>query len=586
MKKLSYKIMVFTFLISIIISISLIALNLISLSDYKKKTAELNAQGIQTQFENTLFYEVDTALSVSKHYNMLQVGGKLSLDDAKEQALKELSAMSFAVNNRFWVFDQDGTCLLYPLDESLQGSNQLGYVDSNGQEIFKELFDAAKKSDFIEFSAVKSKNSLPVKMKAHAKLYEPFGWVIATSLSYETIESNLELFNTLSAKNASHLMTMSLILSTILLLFVIFASVIAGRKMAKPIIQVTNASAQLAQGNLTVHAQVKTKDETRRLADSFNKSISSLHRLVTDSLTVSSNVKNYAQTTNSSMQELAIGTTQIAETIQNLSVGVTKQSFAVESIHGKSNGILDSLISINNEMTTSSNISLSTKEIVSSGTQTIEFQKAKMIENKNASQSTVKSITNLSTVSAEISNIINVIEAISSQTTLLALNASIEAARAGEHGKGFAVVAAEIRKLAEETVNSTSQITTIIAHVSNAVTDAVKTIKISQAAVNEQESSLHQTTQVFSAIVEAVDHSYKNALAVKEAALQLTKEVENINQEIEDISAITQESAAAFEQVSSTNQEQTASFQEIISTVEELALLAQELNESLSRFKV
>lgn len=586
MTKLKFKIMFFAFSISIVIFVSLILLNLISLNDYKTKTAELNAQGIQTQFENTLFYQVDTAISVLKHYNMEQVSGKLSLEEAKKAALKEISALSFAVNNNFWLFDQDGTCLLYSLDESLQGSNQLGYVDANGQAVFKELLDAAKRSGFIEFNAIKSKNSEAVNIKAHAKVYAPFNWVIATGLSYDTIDSNLSLFNNLSQQNVSRLITTSLILSALLLVIITLASIIAGTKLSKPIVQITKASAQLAQGDLTIHAQVKTRDETKRLADSFNKSILSLHTLVTDALSISSKVKNYSETTNSSMQELAVGTTQIAETIQELSIGINKQSLSTESIQAKSDDILSSILAINAEMTTSSDISLSTKEIVSNGTQTIEFQKAKMVENRNASESTVLSITNLSTISSEIANIINVIEGISSQTTLLALNASIEAARAGEHGKGFAVVADEIRKLADGTVNSTSKITSIIANVNSAVTDAVKTIKISQSAVSEQEASLSETTKVFSDIVDAVDHSYKNALAVKDATLKLTKDMENINEEIREISAVTQQSASSFEQVASTNQEQQASFQEITATIEELTILAEELNTNLSKFKV
>lgn len=586
MKKLSLKIMLFAFTISVTIFISLIALNLVSLTDYKKMTAELNAQGIQTQFENTLFYEVDTAISVLKNYNMRQVGGELSLEKTKEEALMDLSGLSYAVNNYFWVLDQDGTCLLYPLDKSLEGNNQLSYIDTTGQAIFKDLLEAAKKSGFIEISVAQPGSSNPVKMKVHAKVYEPFGWIIATGLPYDKISTNISRFNTLSETKLTRLMATTLILAVILLVLVTLASIAAGKKMAKPIIQVTDAFSQLAQGNLTVNAQVKTRDETRRLADSFNKSITSLHQLVSDSLSVSSKVNYYTQTTNASMRELTTGTTQIAETIQELSIGVSKQSKYAESIQSKSNKILSSLLAINDEMTISSAASLSTKEIVSSGTQTIEFQKAKMIENKNASESTVISITNLSTISSEIANIITVIETISSQTTLLALNASIEAARAGEHGKGFAVVADEIRKLADETVNSTSKITNIISHVNSAVTDAVKTIQISQTAVSEQELSLSQTTKVFSDIVDSVEHSYKNALAAKDAALQLTKDVKNINLEIEDISAITQHSSSAFEQVSSTNQEQTASFEEITSSMEELTLLVEELNDNLSKFQV
>ncbi|PKM51156.1 MAG: hypothetical protein CVV02_08385 [Firmicutes bacterium HGW-Firmicutes-7] len=588
MKKLSFKVMILLISISTIIFVTLIGLSLYSINDYKLKTKELYTKGIQTQFDNALVYEVDTIAALLKNYNFKIVSGEYTMEEAKVQAIKDISSISYAGISGIWIFSKDGACLLYSLDRSLEGSNQLNYKDTQGKSVISDLIDSANAGGgFIDFNAVWSSNvPEPVNIRAYAKKYEAFEWVVATGLTYDKIDSNFTTFNNISDDYVKKLTMISIILGAILLLIVIVVAIIAGHKLTKPIVQITKASSFLAKGDLTTHVQVKSKDETKRLADSFNESITNLNTLVKDAISVSSRVKEYSIMTNASMRELAVGTTQISSTIQDLSIGVSKQTTSVESIHNRSTDILSRLLAINDEMTQSSNISESTKEIVKNGAQTIGYQQNKMDENKRASESTVISITNLSKISSEIANIITVIENISSQTTLLALNASIEAARAGEHGKGFAVVADEIRKLADETVNSTGKITRIISDVNDAVTDAVKTIKISQIAVAEQEGSLKQTAKVFEDVSLAVDQSYNNANTVKEATLALTENVEQINDEISEISSVSEQSAASFEEVSATNQEQTASFEEITASIDELTQLADELNNNLAKFKI
>lgn len=588
MKKLSLKVMILLISISTIIFVTLIGLNLYSIYDYKLKTKDLYTKGIQTQFDNALIYQVDTIATLLNNYNFKTVSGEYTVEEAKTQAIKDISSASYAGISGIWIFSPDGKCLLYSVDRTLEGSNQLDYTDVDGKAVFKELIENANKGGgFVDFKAVWSKNvPEPVNIRAYAKKYDTFDWIIATGLTEDKIESNFTTFNNLSNGYVQNIVKTALILGIALLVVVIITAIISGRKLSKPIIQITKASTRLAEGDLTTQVQVNTKDETRTLANSFNESILSLNELVKEALDVSSRVRNYSEVTNGAMRELAVGTTQIASTLQELSIGVNKQTISVESIHSKSADILDRLHIINDEMTESSNISESTKVIVENGNQTIDFQKSKMLVNKQASESTVASITNLSKISSEIANIINVIEGISSQTTLLALNASIEAARAGEHGKGFAVVADEIRKLADETISSTGKITHIIADVNDAVQEAVDTIHVSQIAVDEQEASLEETAKIFEEVSEAVSRAYQNAITVKQATLELTTSVEKINEEISEISSISEESAASFEEVSSTNEEQTASFEEITSSMDELNHLTEVLNNNLGKFKI
>jgi methyl-accepting chemotaxis protein len=237
-------------------------------------------------------------------------------------------------------------------------------------------------------------------------------------------------------------------------------------------------------------------------------------------------------------------------------------------------------------MTESSELIQHAQGLATKGTDTLEYQKEKMSENITATENAEITIKDLSRTSEEISNIIQIINNISKQTTMLSLNASIEAARAGESGRGFAVVADEIRKLAEETDKSTKMITDIIEEVNSSVASTVESVKTSREAVFEQQQSLNVLVEVFNEIVASIGKAYLNSVNVKESTILLENDFNRISNEISDIASVSEESAAVVEEVAATNQEQNASFESIVGTFNELTNLTNELNTQLKAFKV
>ena len=159
------------------------------------------------------------------------------------------------------------------------------------------------------------------------------------------------------------------------------------------------------------------------------------------------------------------GIEQVSATTEELASGSTEQTKHTGETLEKIQQMDDKVNQIHQyttEMTSSSQITEdSSQKGIKSADQSI--QQMKMIEEKVSS--TVNIVKKLGQKSQEISQILEVINGIASQTNLLALNAAIEAARAGEHGKGFAVVANEVKKLAEQSSESTSQISSIIENV-------------------------------------------------------------------------------------------------------------------------
>lgn len=166
--------------------------------------------------------------------------------------------------------------------------------------------------------------------------------------------------------------------------------------------------------------------------------------------------------------------------------------------------------------------------------------------------------------SKQIGEIIEVIDEIAEQTNLLALNAAIEAARAGEQGRGFAVVADEVRKLAERSGDATKQIASIIKGMQD---NAARSVR----AVGDGVAQFAQTRQSFDGIVRKVNDTYAVVGDITRSSEEQTRKAGEMMLEIESVASVSEEAAAAAEETAAASQE--------------LSTLAVRLNDSVSMFK-
>jgi methyl-accepting chemotaxis protein len=152
-------------------------------------------------------------------------------------------------------------------------------------------------------------------------------------------------------------------------------------------------------------------------------------------------------------------------------------------------------------------------------------------------------IQHLSKRSEEIANIIDVINEIAGQTNLLALNAAIEAARAGTHGRGFAVVADEIRKLADQTTQSTTGIEDMVKGIQAETDQAVGAMKESSVLVDEGVQMADDANNVLSNVMDMSNHVSESIDELAELSIQQSETVSKINSNINMISQVTNESS-------------------------------------------
>lgn len=188
--------------------------------------------------------------------------------------------------------------------------------------------------------------------------------------------------------------------------------------------------------------------------------------------------------------------------------------------------------------------------------------------------------------SQEIHHIVDVITGIASQTNLLALNASIEAARAGEHGRGFAVVATEVRKLAEQAIQSTSQINDIIQGIQE---DALASVTSMQEVKDEVKHGVQLITQsgdMFGGILQSIANITEQVQDLSSATEEMSAGSQEVSASIAEMVHLAKQSSQQSQTIVSHTKEQLYAMEAIDKSVISLSETAEALQSVVGRFKV
>lgn len=383
--------------------------------------------------------------------------------------------------------------------------------------------------------------------------------------------------------NIGILMTFSGIASALIVLYGLYIAYLT----STPLRNAVNFAETLAKGDLTPTLYCVThKDEIGQLCNSLNMMSESFRTLV-------GNLSQGADIFCESSKSLAMradttanAAKQVALSINQVALGSQAQATSVETIllavQEMSSGIqqIDHIVSLANEASTQA------LNFAKEGGQAITKISAQFGHIHQTVVETGSIISELGEKSASIESIVETIKTISDQTNLLALNAAIEAARAGEHGRGFSVVAEEVRKLAEQSTQSSAQIEHIIQDIKINVERAISSMT---SEIEVVQSGSHVIDEAQSAFAKIMGSTQVVNGQIKEVSLfahNIADSSQKISTEIEQVSAITSQTTAQTEEVASSSSEQMNSMQEISTSTEELQAEAQALQVLARQFKL
>lgn len=339
-------------------------------------------------------------------------------------------------------------------------------------------------------------------------------------------------------------------------------------------------------GDLTKRVAIESKDEIGTMALYFNNFADIVNNIVLSVKELANQITEISEELTATAQQSAATAEEAAQSINEIAKGALDQAQSTTEGSEKLM-ILGSHIEENNcHINILKETSSRADEIAGQGLKIVDKLATRTKEVRNVTDSVHGSIMKTDENAAKISEASSLITSIADKTNLLALNAAIEAARAGEHGKGFAVVAEEIRKLAEQSTDSTKIIDDIVKNLQQDATKAVKTMDEVAKTLKVQVENVDLAEGKYREIAESINQSREAVETIAEAGRQMAQKKDEAINTIQTLSAVAEENSAGTEQASASIQEQASSIERIAQASTGLTQMFSELERLIEQFKV
>jgi methyl-accepting chemotaxis protein len=401
------------------------------------------------------------------------------------------------------------------------------------------------------------------------------GWKIGgTMYTSEIKDSASPIFN----KTLITVM-ISLVLGAVVTILII-------RSIVIPLRRLVGSTLAISEGDLTHEIEVKGKDEIAELAHSFKNMTDNLKQIITQVDMNTEQVAAAAEELTASADETTIATKQVASSIQEVASGAESQTVGIEKTVSTMKEITHGMDTMTTNFIQVNTLTQQAVRHAEEGGESVQHTVAQMNEIHRQVESSDVIIKSLYDRSKQVNEIIGVISDIANQTNLLALNAAIEAARAGEQGKGFAVVADEVRKLADQSQSSASQIAELIRAIQEDTEKSVETMQLATKSVQDGILVSNKTIEKFDEILNGVRVMAPQIEEVSQIAEQITAEIKNVTDTSYELSEIAKENSSSSENVAASTEEQLASLEEVSLSARSLSEMAESLQELVRRFKI
>lgn len=367
----------------------------------------------------------------------------------------------------------------------------------------------------------------------------------------------------------------------------IIGSLLLAASFTKPILKIAEQMKLVIRGNLQVEPlRVRSKDEVGELASDFNVMCESLSNLLKEVVENSLLVASTAEQLTASAEQTSIASEQIAVSVTLVAEGSQTQLADIAETLNITVDVSNSVEKITNRFANVSDLTIQAQEKANNGQAIISSTVSQIRDVHSKVTQSAEVVNILGEKSAEISQISTMISDIAASTNLLSLNAAIEAARAGEHGKGFAVVAFEVRKLAAQASEATGKISSLVNEITLRTDEVVISMNEGVHSLNEGMVLVEGVGTVFSDIVVAVEEVSGEVDNAAIEARSVSGGTVSMLESMRKIAEISERAADSTQMVASVVEETTAAMEEVSAGANMLAKRAEEMNQTVSVFKI
>ncbi|NET58110.1 MAG: GAF domain-containing protein [Symploca sp. SIO2E6] len=323
------------------------------------------------------------------------------------------------------------------------------------------------------------------------------------------------------------------------------------------VVQLLTAVRPALNGDLTVRAPV-TEDEVGTVADAYNNTLQSLRGIVKQ---VQDSSRQVSQTSQESDQAIAGLTSQAQQQFESLNQALAQIQTMVNSTEAVATNAQQVEAAVQQA-----------NQTVQQGDTAMNRTVEGILDIRETVAETSKRLKRLSESTQKVSRVVNLIGNFTTQTQLLALNASIEATRAGEYGRGFVVVADEVRSLARQSAEATTEIAQLVQEIQAGTAEVSQVMETGIQQVAQGTNLVNDTRQTLNAIVEATAKISQLVEGITQATEAQTQEFQSVTETMTEVAGIANQTSAEATDISS-------SFKELLA-------MSQKLQVSADKFKV
>ncbi|QKF92478.1 methyl-accepting chemotaxis protein [Campylobacter sp. CCUG 57310] len=487
-----------------------------------------------------------------------------SSETIKRNVINFVKSIRFGEDNKGYIFiiDDKGNFILHPTLPHWNNTNKLDVTDANGMRFIEKFIETSTKDEYVEYSfkAQNQKEAVPsIGNSRKIKVGDmDMIFIIRTALDGTYARVN-ELDDDMEKTSYENMKKFFITSTVIMVISLILAMIYTKFSITNPLNSLINRARNLSSGDgdLTRKLAINGKDEIAQASEAINSFIEKVRILIGDA-------KGLSAENSSVANELSSTSLQTGRRVEESTLIVADTTQKCSNMQE----MMQASVLVAKE---SKNDLQKASEYIKSANDAIRKLSSQIESSARTESEMAMNIERLSKDAEQVKSILVVINDIADQTNLLALNAAIEAARAGEHGRGFAVVADEVRKLAERTQSSLTEINATISVIVQAISDSSEQMGINSKQIqdltivaDDVEKTINIMSEVMSDAIVMSDKTAEDYIKTGEGVSEIMSGISNIN---------------------SISTENARSVEEIASAAEHLNKMTDTLNNKLAEFR-